>query len=398
MNYTLTVTSNAEEAKTDAEIAALIDQTGAEIYFTEAWRKAWWTHYGKSFERSRLPATLVVRDGTKIVAVLPFCIERFWLGPIPVRLARLAGVDPNFAVLVLPVAEGYSGAVFEAVFSHLTTTLKCDAISFSPISERSTQLAAVRAAIATSSEVMLCRDRSQRHHTLMDLPETADKFLASLSKSRRREHNRDIKRLTEVDTLETRGSTPETVQAAMDRFVAQHTEQWKKMGKGGHFSDWPVAEPFYRDLLERLSPAGQAGLDELWLGKTLLSSQLRYSQGAKAYWWLNARSAAPEFAKIGLGRVGLVERVGDLIRAGVRSVDAGAGEYEYKLAYGGELVPIHDLLVSRRGLLARGRVKMLMVWSDLLHLLYYRLWFLKIIPRFGFGPRPLWRAWIRSRF
>ncbi len=398
MNYTVTVTSSAEEAKTDAESAALIDQAGAEIYFTESWRAAWWAHYGKSFARSRRPATLVVRDGTKIVAVLPFCIERFWLGPIPVRLARLAGVDPNFAVLNLPIADGYAADVFEAAFSHLASGLKCDAISFSPISERSTQLTAVRTAIAKSSEVVLCRDRSQRHHTLMDLPGTPEAFLASLSKSRRREHNRDVKRLTEVDPLETRGSTPEIVEAAMDRFVAQHTQQWEQKGKGGHFSDWPLAESFYRDLLERLSPSEQAGLDELWLGKTLLSSQLRYSQGAKAYWWLNARSTAPEFAKIGLGRVGLVERVGDLIRAGVRTVDAGAGEYEYKLAYGGELVPIHDLLVSRRSLLARGRVKMLMVWSALLHLLYYRLWFLKIIPRFGLGPRPLWRAWIRSRF
>ncbi|MEQ8901162.1 MAG: GNAT family N-acetyltransferase [Roseovarius sp.] len=396
MNYT--VTSLTEDVKSELESAALIDQTGAEIYFTDAWLAAWWKHYGKSFAPSRQSATLVVRNSGKIIAVLPFYTERFWLGPIPVRLARLAGVDPNFAILNLPVAEGNAATVFEAVLPHLTTTLKCDAISFSPISERSAQLTALRSAVAASTEVVLCRDRSQRHHTLMDLPETFEKFFASLSKSRRREHNRDVKRLTEMDSLETRESTSETVQAAMCRFVAQHTTQWETKGKGGHFADWPQAEAFYRDLLEHLSPTGQAGLDELWLGKTLLSSQLRYSQGTKAYWWLNARSTAPEFAKIGLGRVGLVERIGDLLRAGIRTIDAGAGDYEYKLAYGGELVPIHDLLISRRSPLARGRVKMLMIWADVLHLLYYRLWFLKIAPKFGFGSRPLWRAWIRSRF
>lgn len=398
MNPTVTVASSPEETEPDAESAALIAQTGAEIYFTEAWRAAWWAHYGTSFAPSRRPATLVVRDGADIVAVLPFCIERFWVGPVPVRLARLAGVDPNFALLTFPVVEGYASVVFAAAITHLTNNLDCDAISFSPISERSTVLPAVRAAITTSSEVVLCRDRAQRHHTLMDLPETAEEFLAGLSKSRRREHRRDVKRLNEMDSLKRCSSTPETAQVAMDRFVAQHTAQWEKQGKGGHFSDWPAAEPFYRELLERLSSSGQAGLDELWLGQTLLSSQLRYSKGSKAYWWLNARSTAPEFAKLGLGRVGLVERIGDLLRAGIRTVDAGAGEYEYKLAYGGELVPIHDLLISKRGFFSQSKVKILMLWADVLHLLYYRLWFLKIIPRFGLSSRPLWRMWIRSRF
>jgi len=398
MSRTVTVTSNAEEAELNAECAALIAQTGADIYFTDTWRAAWWSHYGQSWSRSRRPATLVVRDGTKVVAVLPFCIERFWLGLVPVHLARLAGVDPNFAVMTLPVTEGYARIVFEAAFTHLICALKCDAISFSPISERSTQLSALRDATATNKNVVLCRDRSLRHHTLMELPETPEEFFADLSKSRRREHRRDIKRLTETAGLETGRSTPETVEAAVNRFVAQHSEQWAKKGRGGHFSDWPMAKPFYRALLERFALLGQAGLDELWLGDVLLSSQLRYSQGSKAYWWLNSRSTAPEFAKIGLGRVGLVERVGDLIRAGIRTIDAGAGEYEYKLAYGGELVAIHDLLISRGKFCARMRVKALIVWADVLHLLYYRLWFLKVAPRLRLSSQPLWRSWIRSRF
>lgn len=397
MKHALTVSSREEDTEPDAEGTALIARTEAEIYFTGAWRAAWWAHYGKSFARSRRPETIVVSDGPDIVAVLPFCIERFWLGPVSVRLARLAGLDPNFALVNFPVAEGYAPAVFEAVLIHLTDTLKCDAVSFSPISERSRELSALRTAVAASNQIVMCRDRSHRHHTLMELPETSEKFLSGLSKSRRREYRRDVKRLVEMGSLETRGSTRDTIQASMDRFVAQHTAQWENQGKGGHFSDWPTAESFHRDLLERLSPSGQAGLDELWLGETLLSSQLRYSQGTKAYWWLNSRSTEPEFAKIGTGRVGLVERVGDLLHAGIRTVDAGAGEYEYKLAYGGQSVPVYDLLIGKRDRISRLRVKILMLWADGVHLLYYRLWFLKIAPRLGLGSRPLWRIWIRSR-
>ena len=44
-------------------------------------------------------------------------------------------------------------------------------------------------------------------------------------------------------------------------------------------------------------------------------------------------------------------------------------------------------------------MRLLLWWSDQLHLLYYRIWFLKLAPRVARfrGPRPLWRSWIRSQ-
>jgi hypothetical protein len=45
---------------------------------------------------------------------------------------------------------------------------------------------------------------------------------------------------------------------------------------------------------------------------------------------------------------------------------------------------------------ARAKTRLLNRWSDLLHLLYYRIWFSRIAPHLPLPRRPLWRIWMRS--
>ena len=334
----------------------------------------------------------MVRDGTRTVAVLPFCIERFWPA---LTLARLAGVDTNFAVVGLPIMAGYEVEVMAAVLGYLTKEAGVDVISFAPLSQRAPALVPLRKAVTAVPALRLYRDRSTREHTLLDLPESTDAFVGALSKSRRREYRRDMKRLTAGAPVTARSFETDDVAEAMDRFVAQHQAQWAAQGKNGHFGDWPKAEGFYRALLTRLAPEGAAGLDEIWHGDRMISSQLRFNLGPKAYWWLNARAIDPDYAKVGLGRVALVERIDGLVRAGIRTVDAGAGVYEYKQAYGGTPVPVHEVLIGKSA--ASLRLKVMTAWADLLHLLYYRIWFLKLAPRLRVPRGPLLRTWVRSR-
>jgi hypothetical protein len=78
-------------------------------------------------------------------------------------------------------------------------------------------------------------------------------------------------------------------------------------------------------------------------------------------------------------------------------VEGGPGHYEYKLRLGAEEHPLRRVVISRRSALSRWRSALLLRWADLLHLLYYRGWFLKLAPRLGRSGRPLWGWWIRSR-
>ena len=78
-----------------------VEEAGSDIYFSVDWLQAWWTHYG----RGRRLECLIVRDGPNVVAVLPFCVQRVWAGPIPVRLARFVGADSTIPVALAVVGQ-----------------------------------------------------------------------------------------------------------------------------------------------------------------------------------------------------------------------------------------------------------------------------------------------------
>lgn len=372
--------------------------TGADIYFTPDWLLAWLRAHGRSGQFR----VLLAWQGDRLAGLLPFLVETLLAGPVPVRVARLAGTDPSYAVmgLALPFETDpdLAAATLAAALADLTGLARCHAVSLSPLSECMPGIAAIRVAAVAAGLGIAAEDWS-RQHTVMRLPDSFEAWLDSLSKSRRREYRKDLGKLAERGALATRATTPETALDRLDTFAALHTDQWREIGKAGHFGDWPEALPFAREAVARLAASGRAGIDEHWCGGTLLSAQYGFRQGSRAYWRLIGRTLDPELVQLGVGRVGLVERVRDLIAAGVRTIEAGAGEYDYKLNYGGELVPMGRLVLASPG--AGWRARLLLGVADLLDLAYYRIWFLKLAPRLrsrlGFAARPLWRAWRRTR-
>jgi hypothetical protein len=99
--------------------------------------------------------------------------------------------------------------------------------------------------------------------------------------------------------------------------------------------------------------------------------------------------------------VGLVLMIKTLIETGYRRIEAGRGEYDYKLVYGGENVPVHRVVISAAGAFSGLRLRVLLVWVDLMDIGFYKIWFKRLHPRIrkitGGASRPLWRAWIRTR-
>ncbi len=371
---------------------ACLEDHGGDIYHSAAWLRVWWAHFGK---RSQ-PALFCLRVSGRLVGVLPFAIER--LGPA--RLARLAGADPNYPFLGFGIDPDHAAAGWTAVLDHLTRAQGCDLVSLAPVSGLAAPHEAVKSACAGGGLALL-RDDATREHSLMRLPEDFDAYMASLSKSRRREYRRDLKKMEEALQLEQTVSDGTNAVEALDQFILYHNTQWQAAGRQGNFDDWPGSRAFYHDVMAALAPAGQAMIVAHLGDSRHLSSQFAFRFGARAYWRLIARSLDEDLTSFGLGRVGLVERVRLLIEAQVRLVEAGAGEYEYKSSYGGEQQALHRLLVVRNTGAAWTKARLLLIWADLLDLVYYRGWFLKLAPRLRarlkLKHRPLWSGWIRTR-
>jgi CelD/BcsL family acetyltransferase involved in cellulose biosynthesis len=369
-----------------------VEQSGSDIYFTVDWLQAWWTQYG----RGRTFHGLIVRDGARMVGALPFCVQRMWAGPVPVRLARFVGADSTLPVFTPAIAEGFEELVVHAALELLFEEAGCDAVSLSPLSGLSPVAeAAERAAVGDAFRLL--RSDCPRRHTVFNFPGSFEEYLQSLSSSQRQIHRRYLRKLNNRHEISFRTVSGEEAIAYFDRFVELHAAHWRPRGKLGHFGDWPAGADFNRDLISRMAATGRARFYELAGDGRVLAVEYCFVLGDRCYWRLPARDPDPELEKLRLGRLSLTEMFRVLIEDGQRVVEGGPGHYDYKLQLGAEEHPLRRIVISRRCRSARWRSALLLHWAELVNLVYYRGWFLKLRPRLGGSPRPLWRPWIRTR-
>jgi len=370
-----------------AEWLELMERTGADVCFDPDWLAAWAEGPGRGL-RVRV---MTARAEGRLVALLPFAIGR--VGPLRMRLARVAGGDPLAPLMRLPAENDAAASALAAALDRLLGAEGCAAVSFTPVSEALEAPETIR----TASKGRILHETPAGVHTLFRLPAGFEAYLAGLSKKRRNLFRRELRQLGEGRALESAAIAPS--ERDFDAFRALHDRQWQAAGRPGHFGDWPDAAAFHRALTQTLAPRGVMRLDRLSDEAGPIAEQLLYVSGGVAWWRLPARRLDPDTEKLGAGRIGLVLMLERLIGEGVRVVEGGAGDYDYKKTWGGEAVPLRRMIVRPPG--SGVGLRVLLAWADLLHLSYYRIWVLKLAPRvsrrLGRRRRPLWRTWIRSR-
>lgn len=378
----------------ESEWQDLADRTRAEVYMRPAWLLTWWDHFG----RDRKLACLALRKEGRLIGLLPFAIERVWIGPIPIRIARLAGTDPHCIVFQVPVEDEAAEFLWHEALRCLTRDRRCDAVSLTPVSDRATHLPLLRG-ISSKCRDLVMRCEGDGNHVVFELDGNFQNFLGKLSKNRRSHFRRKLRDLQASYGMEELEIIPDG--AAFEEFADLHREQWQAVGRGGHFRDWPGSLPFYTGLADSGANEQPLRLFPLMGASGILASRFVLQGAGRAHFRLPARTLDPNANRFSLGEVSLLTSLNILDEKGLDLVEAGRGEYDYKISCGGQSVPVWRVLLFPDTALSRLRVKLLLWWSDLLNLVYYRIWFLKLSPhvqkRFGRRPRPLWRSWIRTR-
>jgi CelD/BcsL family acetyltransferase involved in cellulose biosynthesis len=369
---------------------ALVGEAGGDIYFTYDWCRTWWRYYG----RGRQLSILSFRQDNKLVGLVPLLVERLWMGPVPIRLAKMLGSDFTTVVLSPPVLPDCAVDIYTIVLETMLGQGRCEAAWFGPLAGNQPHRQALRQ--ACGPQVQIVRDRDIGVHTIFQLPETFEQYLAGLDKSQRGNYRRDQRNLEKLHPL--RLDTIEDVtqiQPEFDRFVALHQAQWTPQGMLGHFGDWPDAIAFNRDLARTMAAQGRLRLERLTAGQEPVAYDYSFRLGPRLFWRLPARRTGEPWDRLGLGRVCLVARIQAAIAAGIRQIEGGGGHYDYKVRLGATEYPLGSMLISNKGL-AGLKAKMLCRRADLLNFAYYRAWFSRIAPRLPLPRRPLWRMWIRS--
>lgn len=372
-----------------------VASAGGDVYFTFDWCRIWWRHYGGG----RRLRVLTFRRQDRIVALLPLAIERLWLGPVPMRIARLVGADSTTVVLSPPVLPEHAQAVYRAALAYLLVEQRCDALWLGPLAGHRPHREQIRQACRDSESIArLALDHEMGVHTVFDLPATYDDYLAGLDKSQRgnvRRDRRNFEKLGRVELDIVRD--PARIDAVFTEFADLHQAQWQAQGMLGHFGDWPHGLAFNRDLARALAEQARAWILRLSVDGQCVSCEYGFVFDNWLYWRLPGRRTGEPWEKLGLGRVSLAHLIEQAIGAGVAHIEAGAGRYDYKRRMGAREHPVSSLLITANRPAAVAKACLLRRASQWLHLLYYRIWFSRIAARLPLPRRPLWRIWIRSR-
>ena len=386
---------------------AFVHGHGGDIYMSYDWCRLWWEHYGKGREL-RL---FVGRDNSgSVIGLLPMFVETVWLGPVRLRWAKIIGCDFLPSVLSPVLKPPYAAEMLRQVITTLIQKDKCDAVAFGPLSDTGEPGSEgtppeVRAACAELKDLAtLTQDRQATIHTTFQLPAAFDKYLGGLNKRQKQNMRRDLnlfakKFASKVDVV----CDGNELEKEFSTFRKMHDQQWLAEKKLGHFGDWPGSGEFNQALVRTLGPQGRVRLVRLWANDQVVSYQYCLTFGDRLYWRLPARLIGEEWNRYGMGRLGLVKMIEAAISEGIRWIEGGPGHYEYKVQLGGQEVPLVSQVIVANSRKSRLCWKLFQKAADLLHLLYYRGWFLKLAPKLGeingeVQTSALWPIWIRSRY
>lgn len=376
---------------------ALAVQTETDVWFSQAWIGAWGRHFGKG----RQVMLLSARRGPALVAMLPFVLDTIRPGGVRVRLAQLAGPHPLFGVLSLPIEDAVLEEVIGKAIGDLLTHHGCDCVSLAPVSETFGLPERVRQGIGRVAGIVLHPDTCPRLHTVIRLPDSFETYLASLSRNRRNKYRKTKRVLEEDHGVATHILSGPDAAHRLDTFIEMHNRQWQQKGRLGHFADWPQSAAFYADFCRVCSDDASA---RLYLQQNdageIVSALFCFVAGKSCHALVPARGENQAFPGLNIGLHAQFERIEHITGEGIRVLDSGAGEYDYKASLKGETLAMHRFLVGRDTLFGKMRMHLLRRYANLLNLLYYRIWFNRTAPKLrkaGLKTGPLWQSWIRSR-
>ena len=257
-------------------------------------------------------------DG-ELVGLAPLVVHR--RGPF--RIARVLGEDPSdyWDVLARPDLRGeVCGAVAGALVERRG---EWDALVLSHLVPGSALPEAARNA------GLRLFARSTAPYPRVELPASFDKYLESVSRNRRSNLRRHLRRLDEGEVTLHEVEDPAEVPAAVARWQELHVTQWRELGKSVRPEH---ATPRFRALLSEalaaMVPAGLAAVWEFSQSERVVGSYVNFTDRRSFYQYLGGFD--PEVGRLGLGKLSIIHGIRSSIEQGREHYDFMLGSEQHK--------------------------------------------------------------------
>jgi CelD/BcsL family acetyltransferase involved in cellulose biosynthesis len=390
-----------EVATTFEQLASMQDEwdefmesIGGEIFLTFDWCKTWWKYYGTN----RRLMIFLFRDGGTLCGILPTFAERVGLVPARLTVVKIVGSDFMPVTLSVPVKDETLESVIPAFIGRLNEECQWDLLHLGAVCGKYPSVGRLVETLKTVSGGAYRIDvRANEVQTYFQLVGSWEDQVAGLSQRQRTKTRRVYKEIQSKGmSLTSAFVTRPTLTQWFTDFVQMHQAQWQQVGMPGHFVDWPSAHEFHKEMADAQLARNRLRLLQIRLNDNVIGYDYLYKFGPTYQWFLTARSILEKDSRIDFHRVSFGEKVENALRDGVRSIDAGRGEYEYKMVMGGKLFPVHSILIYPRAPLAVAKVRAFRGLVRLIDISYSKLWRRRIAPRLRIRPGPFWGLWIKT--
>ncbi len=369
-----------------------------EIYSTYDWCSIWWKHYGSK----RKPNIFIFRHDGQIVGIVPLFTEKMRFGPVSLRVLNLIASDYSTNTISIPIRPEYVDSVVVNL-QNLISDMSYDVIHFGKLSalyDCKDSLCQACLEYFGSSHTVTQNDGPPQ--TYFKLTDSLDSYLATLSHSKRNTIRRHRRRAASAVgdrdlPLVAVPSDQQNVEQIFGEFMVTHKNRWNKVGKAGHFGDWPGSEQFHRDLIAANIKTDRLCLSKITVSNTTVGYMYGYVFGNRYLDFLSSRSNSEVFAKVSVGRILYSEMIRLGSEKGLKYIDSMPGFYNFKVAMGGRMFSTSNIAIKKQTRSSCVRQIVFGLFATILDAVYYRIWYRRIAPKMSFRRKPLWHSWIRTR-
>ncbi len=293
------------------------------MFLGPEWLEPWWAQFGEGREL----ATLCVREGGRLIGLLPLFIETVRLGGVEVRrLAFLGDGDTGCDDLDLLAEPGREREVIEHCLARLVE-LPWDVCDLDGLWRESFTALHLAQRFPPGTAAGILRDGRVRYVCpYIPLTGTWEEYLEGLGRRenlRRRE--KWLYRQPGVSVSCAR--TPQDAVKATEEFLQLHRARWSVEGGSDGLTD-ERHETFHRDAAQRLAQAGMLRMYTLYAARRPVASVYGVIHGSKFNYYQSGYD--PNWACKSVGLVLLARTVQDAFGEGLKEFDFLRGNEGYK--------------------------------------------------------------------
>ncbi|MGQ0654261.1 MAG: GNAT family N-acetyltransferase [Betaproteobacteria bacterium] len=298
---------------------------GASPFTAWAWQFEWWRVYGAG---RRLHILTAVR-GAELCGVLPLYVETQKTLGVPVRVARLVGMggDTYPDDLGPFFAPGCESEASEALVSAALGSRDWDVISLEDMDSRLPFGRALEA--AAGSRGMRSQRAGNERIVYIDLPQSWEAYLGSLSRNRRSKIRSQRKKLhQEPGARFYVWRDASRLDEAFDRLVGLHHKRWRSTGQESESFRTPEYLDFHRSVMRTSLLRGALRLYVLEVAGE--AAAMLYALRFRGRVFVVQSGFDPDLARLRPGLVLLGHAIQHAIEEGNRVFDFLRGEHSYK--------------------------------------------------------------------